>query len=154
LEIMSRTVLTTTGTATVRIVGQNFGTGVAITAAYGPLASEYVVDCELAAGSTGELICQTAPGLGANLAWAVTVAGQISNIAPTLTSYAALTFDLTSSVTGPGAINGSTVGGQIVLIYAKNIGPLTFPSSISALYIVSYGADAQVRLMDLVLLRV
>ena len=148
LEIDHRDTLPTNGIATVTITGNNFGTaagGVVITAAYGPTASEYVVSCSLSAQSIYVVHCPTQPGLGADLEWTVTVAGQISNVAPTLTSYDTLEFTKAVTVSGTGAVNGSTAGGQPVMLYPHNIGPLSFPPSIFAQYIAFYGATARVR---------
>ncbi len=135
------------GTSTVTIVGDNVGSpssAVPVVAAYGPLASEYVVTCLFSSASVRVLNCATLPGIGASLTWTVTVAGQVSNIAPSTTSYDFLTFDKVPAVSGSGAINGSTVGGQSVVLFASNVGPQSLPSSIFSRFIVMYGATASV----------
>ena len=58
--------------------------------------------------------CSTPPGLGTDLVWYLLVANQISAaVAPNSTSYESPTV---SVITGPGARNGSTSGGEDVYI--------------------------------------
>ncbi len=143
--IDGRTTLATSGSTTVAITGLEFGRGdVAITASYGPSASEYVVPCSLDAASNSTLHCTTQPGIGNDFAWTVTVASQESDPSSQRLSYAAPVFAATKAVSGPGAINGSTAGNQLVNIFGSNIGPLVLPASIKAEYIVTYGPTASV----------
>ena len=139
--------LRTAGASTVAIEGTELGwggNGVAITASYGPTASEFVVPCTLSLNSNSSLLCVAAPGMGAGFPWRVDVAGQLSGVSTNVTSYTVPALLPERAVTGPGAVNGSTAGGQVVQLFATSIGPAVLPAGVFAQYIVSYGRTAQV----------
>ena len=118
--------------------------GVQVWGMYGPSASEFVVPCAIAAGSTSVMTCATAPGVGSGFQWTINVATQISAPSAATTSYVPPVFRPPPSVTGPGVVNGSTAGNQQVQILASGIGPLTLPSTVYASYVVTYGATGKV----------
>lgn len=65
-----------------------------------------------------ELTCTTAPGAGRALNWVVVVDEQVS-VTPTYNYYPP---EITG-LSGPGAVNGSTFGGEEVVITGDNFGP-------------------------------
>jgi hypothetical protein len=148
LVVLGNGELRTAGATSVSIEGTELGwagNGVAITASYGPTASEFVVPCTLSAASNSSLLCVAAPGMGANFPWRVNVAGQVSGVSSNVTSYSVPVLVPERAITGPGAINGSTAGGQVIQLFATSIGPIVVPAGIRAQYIVTYGRTARVR---------
>ena len=74
-----------------------------------------------------QIICTTAPGVGAGLVWAVTIGAQSSAASNATSSYAPPSV---SDYAGPGAVGADTVGSQAVVIGGQNFGPLgTIPDS-------------------------
>ena len=74
-----------------------------------------------------QIICTTAPGVGAGLVWAVTIGSQTSAPSNATSSYAPPSV---SDYVGPGAADADTVGSQAVIIDGHNFGPLgTVPDS-------------------------
>ena len=75
------------------------------------------------AGTVAAIRCRSTPaGVGTGLRWAVTVNGLVSPASPQTTGYAR---PLVSSVSGPGARDARTRGGEIVYIRGANFGPGT-----------------------------
>ena len=65
-----------------------------------------------------EVECKTVPGVGKDLRWVVTIRGQESEAATT--NYAP---PVILKITGPGAEDANTEGGQLVIIEGENFGP-------------------------------
>jgi hypothetical protein len=119
--------LSTAGGETVTITGTGFGmdNSVVPTATYGPTGVEYVATgCML---SSGIAMCTTAPGVGANQGWEITLAGVTSGLSTAQTSYAPPSI---SSLAGGTAL--STLGGTSVTLTGTNFGDGT--SSVTAQY--------------------
>ncbi len=125
----------TDGGQLIFLSGSNFGPASAtagvvndglITVVYGPAsnsASYTAVNCTVSSASisASALQCITAPGIGADLYWSVTVAGQAAASPAGPTSYGP---PIVSAFDGPGSRNAVTAGGQTVTIYGSNFGPL------------------------------
>jgi hypothetical protein len=109
----------TTGAQVVQITGMHFGTfeDNAVSSVQYGLRGEYLAqDCRVVF-SHSVIECKTAAGVGHQLHWSVTV-GNLSSETPT-TSYGA---PVILNVTGPGAQNASTAGGQDVILTGYNFG--------------------------------
>lgn len=65
------------------------------------------------------LSCTSPPGVSSNFAWTVTVCGQASAPSAQNTSYAPPTL---SGLSGPGAVDAATDGGQSVTLSGENVG--------------------------------
>ena len=105
------------------IVGSNFGpNSTALTVQYGDGASlqYYGTNC-VRDGTQSMITCNGSPGVGQNLSWSVTVAGQHSGASTNTTSYPAPSL---SSVTGVGASDADTQGGQQVTLTGVDFGPV------------------------------
>jgi hypothetical protein len=103
----------TTGGEPVYITGSNFGPiGSPIdSVTYGVDGNDFLgANCGFAIAHT-QLLCNTTVGAGAGLKWLVTIDGQISTVPST--DYAP---PIITSVSGPGSINASTDGGDIVIL--------------------------------------
>lgn len=136
--------VTTTGGTLVEITGTGFGpTGRYIEAAspsatlisatygaapYGPYAA---TACAVYSPNT-VIRCMTAAGVGAGLAWTVTVAGAWSATSSTTTAYFAPVVSAVRKWTGgsPSASSAlTTEGGDIVAIDGTNLSPFVAPTS-------------------------
>jgi hypothetical protein len=103
----------TTGGEPVYITGSNFGPiGSPIdSVTYGVDGNDFLgANCGFAIAHT-QLLCNTTVGAGSGLKWLVTIDGQISTVPST--DYAP---PIITSVSGPGSINASTDGGDIVIL--------------------------------------
>jgi hypothetical protein len=71
--------------------------------------------------TVSEMNCLTAPGVGKDLQWSVTIGTQLASFtAPLLSSYSA---PQVFTFTGAGADKADTLGNQAVIITGKNFGP-------------------------------
>ena len=88
------------------------------------------------------ITCNAPQGVGRLHSWTVTVGGQTSTPSSATTSYAVPTL---ISVSGPGASNANTDGGQLVLITGLDFGPSS--SSVNGLndMLISVVYGPQVR---------
>lgn len=68
------------------------------------------------------VICTTGPGVSANFTWMVRVCGQASAPSVQMTSYTRPTL---LGVSGPGAVNAATEGGQSITVLGTSFGPLS-----------------------------
>ena len=132
----------TAGNQTVVLRGTQFGTRQhnAITSVtYGPStdASKYTAtNCEVLEDHTA-IRCDTVPGVGSQLRWKVTI-GNLSSVTPT-TNYAPPAI---TSVSGPGAANASTQGGETVVLRGTNFGTAQEAAAVpSSIDFVQYGRD-------------
>jgi hypothetical protein len=103
----------TSGGEHVYITGSNFGPiGSPIdSVTYGVDGNDFrAANCGFAIAHT-QLLCNTTVGAGSGLKWLVTIDGQISTVPST--DYAP---PIITSVSGPGSINASTDGGDIVIL--------------------------------------
>ena len=137
--------LTTNGLSKVTIRGDNFGPAMqsgtsTLQATYGPSGVEYSVECQLITEHT-RILCDTRPGIGANLVWQVSVGGQVSNPSLESTSYTWPRLLATGAVSGPNARGAATRGGQFVSVHGENLGPVTstLPTSLNVTYWAYYG---------------
>lgn len=74
-----------------------------------------------------QIVCTTAPGVGASLVWAVTIGSQTSAPSNATSSYSPPSI---ADYMGPGASGADTVGSQAVIIDGHNFGPVgTVPDS-------------------------
>jgi hypothetical protein len=81
------------------------------------------INCQvtLESETISEMTCLTAPGVGKDLEWAVTIGTQLANfVTPLLSSYSA---PQVFTFTGAGADKADTLGNQAVTITGKNFGP-------------------------------
>jgi hypothetical protein len=97
------------------------------TVCYGHAATapcHYVaVNCQVSldADTISEMTCLTAPGVGKDLEWSVTIGTQLALfVTPLLSSYSA---PQVFTFTGAGADKADTLGNQAVIITGKNFGP-------------------------------
>jgi hypothetical protein len=115
----------TRGSQTIVITGQNFGSvelGNDLLVRYGSSGSELLAEgCNITVPHT-QIQCFTVPGAGARLKWSVLIDSLMSE-APT-TAY---DVPRVTSIEGPGAVNASTYGGELVVVRGSNFGP-RFPS--------------------------
>lgn len=129
----------TLGNQTVVINGKNFGTNASL------IQAAYTLTLKKPTNETGanvtylsprcnvtvahvQLACQTAPGVGADLAWSLVVDGQ-ENINP-LTSYAPpeiFAYEIRNTTTGALKAKASTAGGDALWILGKGFGISTKP---------------------------
>lgn len=140
--------LRTTGGDFVVLLGSGFGPGdVVPTATYSPeLAGATVdfmaVDCTKPDSSSPDtqIQCTTVPGVGKDHSWTVIVGGQASEPSRARTGYERPSV---RAVTGPGAVGGSTSGGQTVIINGGGFGPVGLSVPITATYgdVASGAAD-------------
>ena len=110
----------TEGGQQITIAGQNFGPwqfGVQ-SVTYGHGGVEYVgASCQVVMQTL--VTCRSAPGVGKNLAFLMSVGGQVSYLFPSTASYAPPSV---AWFEGLGAINAATSGGQVVRIQGRNFG--------------------------------
>jgi len=81
------------------------------------------VNCQVTrdADTSSEMTCLTAPGVGKDLEWSVTIGTQLASfVTPLLSSYSA---PQVFTFTGAGADKADTLGDQPVIISGKNFGP-------------------------------
>jgi sugar lactone lactonase YvrE len=103
----------TVGGEPVYITGSNFGPiGSPIdSVTYGVDGNDFIAaNCGFSIAHT-QLLCNTTVGAGSGLKWLVTIDGQISTVPST--DYAP---PVITSVSGPGSVNASTDGGDIVIL--------------------------------------
>jgi hypothetical protein len=103
----------TTGGEPVYITGSNFGPiGSPIdSVTYGVDGNDFIAaNCGFSIAHT-QLLCNTTVGAGSGLKWLVTIDGQISTVPST--DYAP---PVIYSVSGPGSVNASTDGGDLVIL--------------------------------------
>jgi hypothetical protein len=103
----------TTGGEPVYITGSNFGPiGSPIdSVTYGVDGNDFIAaNCGFSIAHT-QLLCNTTVGAGSGLKWLVTIDGQISTVPST--DYAP---PVITSVSGPGSVNASTDGGDLVIL--------------------------------------
>jgi len=129
-DLYPRENFTTHGGEVVTITGTNFGeVGTPISATYGGVTGfKYTAtDCEMKIGHTS-IECRTAPGVGGNLTWRVSVDDRPSPTSDVKIKYTApilsVTSGQTSAVYGKGAQNAGTEGGQTFTITGTEFGPL------------------------------
>lgn len=112
----------TAGGEEVIIIGRQFGTvehNAVDAVTYGRLGTEYTAnDCEVVQDHT-RIRCRTTIGTGTSLRWQVTVGG-LGSVTPT-TSYGAPEI---TGISGPGAVDALTEGGEEVTITGVNFGTL------------------------------
>lgn len=131
----------TAGGTTVEIIGANFGptarrlaenpaAAVSVTATYGPAAQPTLFAASACAVYSPNYVirCTTVPGVGANLAWTVTVAGTWSATSSTLTAYFAPNITAVNkwdASQGTYAASNllSTEGAEYVAIDGQNLSP-------------------------------
>ena len=107
------------GNQTVRILGTQFGTvedDAVSLVTYGAGDKYTARDCHVVI-SHQVIECASAPGVGAQLRWSVSI-GNLSSQTPT-TSYHPPAID---SISGPGASLANTEGGQLLLLNGTNFG--------------------------------
>lgn len=122
----------TVGGEGVNITGDNFGpAGTPVgNVTYGPTGVEFTGrNCVLALPHTG-ITCATAPGAGRNLQWRVIVGNQVSTFPST-----AYLPPVVLSFAGPGAVNASTDGGDVVVVTGLHFSTQAFLQG------VTYGAS-------------
>jgi hypothetical protein len=81
------------------------------------------VNCQVSldADTISEMTCLTAPGVGKDLEWSVTIGTQLASFStPLLSSYSA---PQVFTFTGAGSDKADTLGNQAVIISGKNFGP-------------------------------
>jgi hypothetical protein len=91
------------------------------------------------------VVCTTSPGVSANFTWTVSVCGQQSAPSTAVTSYAP---PVLSRVSGPGAVDGSTDGGQPITVSGSSFGPLSstqVPGQPPVLTYIAYGLPSGPR---------
>ena len=107
------------GNQLVRILGAQFGTiedDAVSSVTYGPGDKYVAADCHVVI-SHQEIHCNTVPGVGSQLRWSVSI-GNLSSQTPT-TGYAA---PVIYNITGDGADDATTAGGQVVFVEGDNFG--------------------------------
>lgn len=134
--------LDTLGGSLVDIVGAHFGPAGphVISATYGPSGVELSAPCALTAPHLS-VRCVAGAGAGAGHVWRLLVAAQPSAAASAArTAYAMPALaPAQGGVSGPGATNGSTKGGEFVFVRGRNFGPTLLPGSLSRRFAVTYG---------------
>ncbi|GMH50640.1 hypothetical protein TL16_g00832 [Triparma laevis f. inornata] len=114
------------GGQAITITGKNFGPGQKYLGdvTYGPSGTEYVAaNCQYV--SHFEITCETAPGLGQNLNWLVSVDGQLSDLSATTTNYKSPVISKVYVETGKTAggslhrINGTDFGVKVPNSYIE-----------------------------------
>jgi len=118
----------TVGGELVVITGNNFGpVGSPIDfVTYGLSGNDFnAASCVITVAHT-ELECSTTSGAGSDVTWLVSIDGQVSTVSST--DYAPPSVD---DVTGPGAIDASTDGGDIVHIHGNNFATNEFLGSVT-----------------------
>lgn len=114
--------VSTSGGVAVTISGTNFGTsstaGLVVTV--GSSSPTFSATCTFAVAHT-TLSCTVPAGVGANLAWIVTVGGQDSDASTDTTTY---TPPQISALSGTGITSMTTSGGTEVVITGTNFGPI------------------------------
>ena len=89
------------------------------------------------------MTCDAVAGVGTAHRWTVVVNGLSSTPSVATTSYRQ---PLVTTVSGPGANNANTDGGQVVLVNGREFGPLS--SSVAGIYdnliVVQYGPVVRV----------
>ena len=109
------------GNQLVRILGAQFGTiedDAVSSVTYGPGDKYVAADCHVVI-SHQEIHCNTVPGVGSQLRWSVSI-GNLSSQTPT-TGYAA---PVIYNITGDGADDATTAGGQVVFVEGDNFGTI------------------------------
>ena len=116
-SLSGQLLLHTGGNEVVMVTGENFGyvDGVEIT--YGKTGEEYSANCSYTTPHR-QFRCLSAPGVGANHKWMVTVRSQFG-VSTSTTSYRPPSI---SRVYGPGSREGSTEGNEKVFIRGDNLG--------------------------------
>jgi hypothetical protein len=129
-------VLSTTGGNTITLTGSNFGPAdgtVAVSAIYGSsLVGYYTATGCSVVRSHVNITCTTVVGIGWNLTWIVTVAGQTSPRSSATNRYVTPSL---STIRGTGASQAITTGGQLFTITGSHFGPTTS----TAKPVVTYG---------------
>src|SRR5207253_1352185 len=137
--ITGASAMATAGSAGLTVSGTNFGptstASPSIVVTYGPTSgSEFTASsCTVTALDT-TIHCTSAPGVGNNLKWIVTLGGQAGNTLTTTTSYAA---PAVTTITGASSL--ATAVGAPLTITGTSFGP----TSLSASFIVvTYGPSS------------
>jgi hypothetical protein len=134
--------LATQGGESVTLTGTNFGSMADFSKLfiyYGPVGeTKYLPVCSMTVAHS-EIVCSSTPGSGGNHEWSIVASGLSSAPSTDLTNYKA---PVMISLSGPGALEAKTQGGQQVYITGENFGPFVDgtsggPSAIS----VAYGDD-------------
>ena len=117
------TLMATQGGETVVVNGTNFGhvSEVAVAAVYGPAGDRgrYApTECHVTVSHV-QIQCTTVPGIGAGHGWTLTVAGVDSTVSSAETAYKAPTV---VDVSGPGADDATTQGGELVYLAGTSFG--------------------------------
>jgi len=146
-EIEGGSNLSTLGQGPVTLNGKNFGPVADFSKLliyYGPVTGgvvemKYYPSCSMTAPGHVEIQCLTTSGSGRDHQWVIVAAGLSSSPSVTLTHYIA---PVLTSLSGAGALEARTIGGQLVVLRGENFGPLIDgatgnPSDIS----VTYGDD-------------
>ena len=113
--------LSTFGGDVVVVIGENFGPATPSylqDVTYGPSGTEYTAqNCSVVVDHT-HISCVTVPGVGANLRWVVTIAGQPSEPSAATTSYQRPSIDAWNL----GGVSLLAVGGYSVRLGVSNVG--------------------------------
>jgi hypothetical protein len=129
--------LPTYGGGVVMIYGSGFGiaaSGLSVTYGGGPDARTYTATCTRQPFTDPvleSLQCLNAPGVGYSHRWTVCVMNQCTAPSVNQTSY---TGPSISSITGAGAINANTAGGQSVVLTGTGFGPPASTLIVSVTY--------------------
>jgi hypothetical protein len=113
--------LDTRGGTRIAVEGANFGSGSEeVHVSFGPTGSEYdTTNCVVTVAHT-RVVCDTAPGVGANLLWQVHVAGQTSPPSSVRASYA---IPSVTTVAGIAIETLRTEGGELIRLIGDMFGP-------------------------------
>lgn len=129
----------TTGSSSITIYGSMFGPPNAyyfqpiVTYGPDPFGNQYTAaNCQVASRAQNSITCNSAPGVGTNFRWTVSVAGQQSNALTSAASYVPPVID---SISAPTL---ETAGGEIVTIAGISFGPAMYGSQ-AAPIVVTYG---------------
>ena len=135
-DAMAASGTTTYGGAAISISGTNFGPSshTEVAAQYGPPGStEKYTATGCAVISQTEITCVTAPGVGKDLRWSVTVGAQVSTVFTSDTT--AYVVPEVTDLSGDAVISPSiTEGGSEIVIAGDYFGPLGVNSDIQAHY--------------------